>query len=56
MQPAPISMEKFFEMFGRVSLERDLLAAENGRLKEQMAQAADFENKKQESPPKGDQP
>jgi cell shape-determining protein MreC len=33
MMNQPISIEKIFEMYGRVSLERDMLAEENQKLK-----------------------
>jgi hypothetical protein len=32
----PISIEKIFEMYGRVSLERDMIAEENQRLKQEV--------------------
>ncbi len=40
-----LSMEKLFEMYGRLALERDLTVAENVKLKQQLAaQAAKHEN------------
>ena len=41
----PISIEKIFEMYGRVSLERDMLAEENNRLKQALADKQDEADK-----------
>lgn len=38
--PKPISMDKFFEMYGRVSLERDLIKEQIERLQQDANAAA----------------
>lgn len=42
-----IPIEKIIEMYGRLSLERDLLAAENAELKQKIATELDAEIKQQ---------
>jgi len=37
-QNQAIDIEKFFEMFGRLSLQRDMLAQENERLRQEARQ------------------
>ena len=40
------TLEKIMEMYGRVSFERDMLAAENAQLKQQLAELEEKNSEK----------